>query len=610
MPAPTSNERVETLVNTTVAGNQSHPTLARLPDGGWIIAWISTDQGGDAGGGIWFQRYNASGQKVSADGTVVGAAEIHVNTVTAGNQFYPSVTVLADGKFVITWDSMDGQDGAGEGVFAQLFGANGASIGAEVRVNDHVGGRQAEPLATALPDGGYVISWASSEGPGDGSTYRVYAQRFDGNGAFVAWSGAANGNARVQTQINTSTTNEQGWSSQVVMADGKLLMLYGSRHIDGSVDVFGKLFNTDGTVATDEFGISQYRPSDQLWPTAALLEDGRVVVVWGSNGQDGDGFGVYARFLSAGGVPTGAEFLVNSTTGGHQSYSAGHEGARVAALSDGGFLVAWHSYDGSASGVFYQRFDAEGDKVGGEVLANTGVFAGEQYGPRILTFEGGFTLAWHSQNTDGVGFAVVQKTFALEDAIVRVGGEDLVNTATGFNQRLPQVISAEDGSYVVVWESQTTYNSGDGSGWGLFGQRYGADGVKLGAEFQINSVSAGDQSYDLAWNLARLADGRFVVVWSDYNQLGDGDYLSLGQNLQRRRNPVWRRVPPQHHHRRGAALPRRGRPGRRRLRRHLPRLLHGRRVELRRLLPALRFCWAKGWRGDAGQRRGHGQHLR
>ena len=24
---------------------------------------------------------------------------------------------------------------------------------------------------------------------------------------------------------------------------------------------------------------------------------------------------------------------------------------------------------------------------------------------------------------------------------------------------------AEDGSYVVVWQSQTTYNSGDGSGW-------------------------------------------------------------------------------------------------------------------------------------------------
>ncbi|NBB17509.1 hypothetical protein GVN21_19280, partial [Caulobacter sp. SLTY] len=523
------HDRVETLVNTTLAGNQSHPTLATLPDGGWIIAWISTDQGGDAGGGIWFQRYNASGQKVSADGAVLGAAEVHVNTVTAGNQFYPRVAVLADGKFVIVWDSMDGQDGAGEGVFAQLFSAAGVAIGAEARVNDHVGGRQAEPLATALPDGGYVISWGSSEGPGDGSTYRVYAQRFDGNGAFVDWSGAANGGVRAQTMINTSTAGEQGWNSQLVMADGKLLMLYGSRHIDGTVDVYGKVYNADGTVAADEFGVSQYRPSDQLWPTAALLEDGRAIVVWGSNGQDGSDWGVYARFVSAAGTPVGDEFLINTTIGGYQSHAGSYEGAQVAALSDGGFLVAWHSYDGSASGVYYQRFDAEGDKVGGEVMANTGVFAGEQYGPRIRAFEGGFQLAWHSQTSDGTGYGVVQKTFALEQAIVRDGGEDLVNTGTGFNQRLPQVVSYEDGSYVVVWQSQTTYNTGDGSGWGLIGQRFDAEGQRVGAEFIVNTTTAGDQAYDLSWQLTRLEDGRFAVVWGSYGQLGDGDHLSVGQ---------------------------------------------------------------------------------
>ena len=522
------NQRTETVVNTTVAGSQNYPTVATLPDGGYVIAWISSGQAGDANGGIWFQRYDASGRKVSADGLTLGAEEVLVNSTTAGLQYYPDITVLPDGKFVVVWNSYDGQDGSGEGVYSRLFGADGAAIGAEVLVPVTTAGRQADPIVTALGSG-YVISWASSQGPGDASTYRVYAQRFDGNGNFVGWDGAGNGNTRTETLINTSTTGEQGWPNQVVLADGRLLMLYGSRHVDGSVDIFGKLYNTDGSVATGEFRISQYAPSEQIWPTATVLEDGRVVVSWSSYGQDGDAYGVFARVLTPGGVPVGNEFQVNTYAGGSQSNGPVREGSQISALSDGGFLVAWHSADNNGAGVFYQRFDAEGDKVGGEVMANTGNYIGDQYVPQIRAFEGGFQLAWHSTNGDGDGWAVHQKTYVLEDAIVRIGGENLVNTTTGFNQRLPQVVTDDDGSYVVVWQSQTTYNGGDGSGWGLIGQRFNADGSKAGAEFIVNTTTAGDQPYDNSWQLTRLEDGRFVVVWGAYNQSGDSDYVSVGQ---------------------------------------------------------------------------------
>ena len=36
------NQRTETVVNTTTAGHQNYPTVATLPDGGYIIAWISS----------------------------------------------------------------------------------------------------------------------------------------------------------------------------------------------------------------------------------------------------------------------------------------------------------------------------------------------------------------------------------------------------------------------------------------------------------------------------------------------------------------------------------------------------------------------------------------
>ncbi len=60
------------------------------------------------------------------------------------------------------------------------------------------------------------------------------------------------------------------------------------------------------------------------------------------------------------------EFRVNTTTSYSQSYPS------ITALTDGGFVVTWTSYgqDGSGSGIYAQRYDANGESVGG--LALTG----------------------------------------------------------------------------------------------------------------------------------------------------------------------------------------------------------------------------------------------
>ena len=110
------------------------------------------------------------------------------------------------------------------------------------------------------------------------------------------------------------------------------------------------------------------------------------------------------------------------------------------------------------------------------------------------------------------------------------GSEVLVNTTTAGTQRTHtqggrSLDTAADDSYVVVWSSSL----GDGSGWGLIGQRFNADGSKAGPEFQVNTFTPGDQPYDNSWQLTRLADGRFLVVWGDYARLGDGDWGCVGQ---------------------------------------------------------------------------------
>ncbi|MGE3804412.1 MAG: hypothetical protein AB7K24_07050, partial [Gemmataceae bacterium] len=84
--------------------------------------------------------------------------------------------------------------------------------------------------------------------------------------------------------------------------------------------------------------------------------------------------------------------------------------------------------------------------------------------------------------------------------------EALVNTYTTNIQENADIDRANDGSFVVVWQSQGQ----DGSGWGIYGQRYDAAGNKVGNEFLVNTTTAGDQ---LDPAVAVDADGDFVVVW-------------------------------------------------------------------------------------------------
>ncbi len=67
--------------------------------------------------------------------------EFQVNTYTNGTQYFPSVTALSSGNFVVSWQC-NGQDGAGYGVFGQIFNATGAKFGSEFQVNTYTTGNQ------------------------------------------------------------------------------------------------------------------------------------------------------------------------------------------------------------------------------------------------------------------------------------------------------------------------------------------------------------------------------------------------------------------------------------------------------------------------------------
>jgi hypothetical protein len=107
-------------------------------------------------------------------------------------------------------------------------------------------------------------------------------------------------------------------------------------------------------------------------------------------------------------------------------------------------------------------------------------------------------------------------------AAAPVGAEFRVNTTTTDSQIAPVGAMAADGSSVIVWQSRLQ----DGSGYGIFGQRYDSAGQPLSGEFQVNATAANDQTVPtISMDLA----GDFIVAWQSDKQDGDqgGIYARL-----------------------------------------------------------------------------------
>jgi hypothetical protein len=147
--------------------------VTALQNGGFVVTWEDYSQsGGDT------DNYAIRAQVYQADGTTTGS-EFLVNTTTSSNQIGPSVTGLQNGGFVVTWqdDSASGGDTSGSAIRAQIYQADGTTTGSEFLVNTTTSSNQSYPSATALQNGGFVVTWQDdSASGGDTSNSAIRAQ--------------------------------------------------------------------------------------------------------------------------------------------------------------------------------------------------------------------------------------------------------------------------------------------------------------------------------------------------------------------------------------------------------------------------------------------------
>jgi hypothetical protein len=144
----------EFLVNTITLGDQYESTITALADGRFVVVWADTSgQGGDG------SEDAVKGQIFNADGSKAGG-EFLVNSAILDDQDDPVVTALADGGFVVAWTDASGTgDTSGSGIKGRVFGPTGTPAGPEFLVNYFTPSNQYEPTITVLADGRFVVAW-------------------------------------------------------------------------------------------------------------------------------------------------------------------------------------------------------------------------------------------------------------------------------------------------------------------------------------------------------------------------------------------------------------------------------------------------------------------
>jgi hypothetical protein len=318
----------EFMANTYTNDFQYDPGVIALTGGGYVVYWESNGQDGSSIG-AYGQVFDEQGEKKNN--------EFRMNASKNSYQEFPCAAALPGGGFVACWQGY-GQDGSGYDIYGQVFDESGEKKNGEFRVNTSMNTYQESPCVSALSGGGFVVCWVSwgPGGPADG----MFGQVFDESGQ----------KKDKEFQINPDNSFNPTIAN---LTSGGFVVCWVSIGQDGSgLDIHGQVFDESGEKKNVEFQINTSTYNNQNDPHVTGLSEGGFVVCWSSHGQDGSDYGVYGQVFDVSGEKKNSEFRVNTyTTNGQRNPS-------VANFSGGGFIVSWDSdgQDGSGWGVYAKRF--------------------------------------------------------------------------------------------------------------------------------------------------------------------------------------------------------------------------------------------------------------
>jgi len=382
------------LVNTTTWRDQEDAQLQALKNGSFLSVWEDSSGTKNNGG-----TNEIRAQIFNADGTKLGG-EFLVNTKTAGEQHSPSVSVLSDGRFVVTWTTGGSSSSR---IAARVFQSDGTPIGDEFQIPASVNAFSFNPVIAALSDGGFAIAFQAAGND-------LVVQSYDA--ALQPVGGAV----RIDLPQNASPSY-----ASITALPGRYAVAY--LQWDNNVfELHQQVFNNDGTVPAGSIG-SVISADDRGFSdlASAALASGSRILAWKDWLQSPDGnwiTRITAQILNPDGSKQGNEIIVQSST------DKTFWGTQVIQLADGGFAIAYFEGEDyrNSSDIYLAVFDRTGARVAPDTLV------AKVLGPATIALtaleDGRVAVAWNDfyNTVDNSGHGILAQIIDVRQAGVNLSG--------------------------------------------------------------------------------------------------------------------------------------------------------------------------------------------
>ncbi|MGD9126238.1 MAG: DUF4347 domain-containing protein, partial [Planctomycetia bacterium] len=343
--------------------------------------------------------------------------------------------------------------------------------------------------------------------------------------------------AEVQAQ-----TTQDGMEAAVMVADAQdnSTTIWSEQSPDGDWNVIGQRFDALDNTLSEEFGVNTYTEGDQYNCAAAMNSSGDLVLVWQSDGQDGDGGGIFAQRYDASGNAIGSEFRVNTTTAGNQSNPA------VVMNENGDFLVAWTGQSGEGEAIFLQHYDANGNPAGSEFQLSEATNGIQKVAALETTPEGDFLVHWTVESQDGLELETFEQQISLGEITevttsedINLGDSDSLDELSGIslvfeestNENIDFLAQGDDYSVSLDGGNALfTLNQSDGSSE-IYFELLGTNANLVVEGLQQYDLFEADHLQDTQSDLAQFGEIQYANVYDGVDLLYRGDQGELSCDL-------------------------------------------------------------------------------
>jgi hypothetical protein len=377
-----------------------------------------------------------------------------------------------------------------------------APVGSEFDVNSTFARSQAQADGAALAGGGFIVTWIDADFNTTAGRF-IRAQIYDQDGT------------PVDTELTLLSTSSGIINPAVTGLAGGGFVVTWSSLFDG---IQAQVFDAHGAAVAPAFNVSPVSANSTRRPDVAALDDGGFAIVWDdtrSAGGDVSGSGVHLRAYDAAGAALGPDKLVNIATAGNQADTS------ITALPDGHYVVTWTDRGAPGTGGSWltkaRILDAAGAPLGSEFVVNATTSNASSVESSVTVLaNGNFAVAWAQHDPVLWGTHRIQ---VFDPSGAAVGSEIVVPHNLSGVQVGPKLVGLSDGGFAIAWTANYAPQS-DGSGSAVLVQVFDAASQPAGGPMRVNTQQNGDQ---LDPSLTAIADGGFVVTWTDLNGAGADD---------------------------------------------------------------------------------------